>query len=325
MRILALLLALVLAPQAALARVAAFPETALRGDREISAFRVSASARQLADGRQETACFYDSTASAMTDDPINHRDPTGTEYVGPAENGVDAAATPTIDIDDLLTDAGTNCTVGACTSEVDMSQMECLRTLGFAAGAGFCAVQPEACVALSAASACMSSGASEEDALVLTTAMVPEVMAGLRAGQSLLKARQAERLAGIKRDPVTGEVLSVRTPRSQAGMLNINLLGKKVPSAKPQRPSSTAQPAQPVKAASPQPPQFRIPKSGLSGAERASDIPEWARGNRPFVGENGKAFAKRLLDAKYGPRNHDTGPGSEFSKLKKFGDRGFEK
>ena len=77
MRTLALLLALVLAPQAALARVAAFPETALRGDREISALRVGANASQLAETRQETACFYDSTASAMTDDPINHRDPTG--------------------------------------------------------------------------------------------------------------------------------------------------------------------------------------------------------------------------------------------------------
>ena len=77
MRILALLLALLFAPQAALASVAAFPETALRGDREISAIRVGSTARQLADGRQETACFYDSNASAMTDDPINHRDPTG--------------------------------------------------------------------------------------------------------------------------------------------------------------------------------------------------------------------------------------------------------
>jgi len=76
-RILALLLALLFAPQAALASVAAFPETALRGDREISAIRVGSTARQLADGRQETACFYDSNASAMTDDPINHRDPTG--------------------------------------------------------------------------------------------------------------------------------------------------------------------------------------------------------------------------------------------------------
>ena len=76
-RTLALVLALVLAPQAALASVAAFPETALRGDREISAIRVGSTARQLAETRQETACFYDANASAMTDDPINHRDPTG--------------------------------------------------------------------------------------------------------------------------------------------------------------------------------------------------------------------------------------------------------
>lgn len=90
MRTLALLLALVLAPQAALARVAAFPETALRGDREISALRVGANASQLAETRQETACFYDSTASAMTDDPINNRDPTGQLTVRlTAEDGID--------------------------------------------------------------------------------------------------------------------------------------------------------------------------------------------------------------------------------------------
>lgn len=92
MRTLALLLALVLAPQAALARALAFPETALRGDREISAIRTPASARQLADGRRETACFYDSNASAMTDDPINHRDPTGKQV--PADEELAAELAP---------------------------------------------------------------------------------------------------------------------------------------------------------------------------------------------------------------------------------------
>ena len=77
MRSLALLLALVLAPQAALARVAAFPESALRVDHKISGSRAGASARQGAEGRLEKAYFYGESASAIVDDPINHRDPTG--------------------------------------------------------------------------------------------------------------------------------------------------------------------------------------------------------------------------------------------------------
>jgi hypothetical protein len=71
-------------------------------------------------------------------------------------------------------------------------------------------------------------------------------------------------------------------------------------------------------------PRYKTPASGRSGAEAARDVPSWARGNRPMVGENGKQFAKRLLDEKYGNGQWEgTGPGSEFSKLKKWGDRGF--
>ena len=35
--------------------------------------------------------------------------------------------------------------------------------------------------------------------------------------------------------------------------------------------------------------ETRRPKSG-SGKERASNVPSWARGERPFVGENGREF-----------------------------------
>lgn len=65
-------------------------------------------------------------------------------------------------------------------------------------------------------------------------------------------------------------------------------------------------------------------KSGLTGKEAASDVPSWAEGERPLIGESGKDFAKRLLDNKYGAGNYPTGPGSEFSKIKKWGDRAFE-
>jgi hypothetical protein len=65
-------------------------------------------------------------------------------------------------------------------------------------------------------------------------------------------------------------------------------------------------------------------KSGLSGKEAADDVPSWAQGERPLIGESGKDFAKRLLDNKHGAGNYPTGPGSEFNNIKKWGDRAFE-
>jgi hypothetical protein len=74
----------------------------------------------------------------------------------------------------------------------------------------------------------------------------------------------------------------------------------------------------------PPPRRFKVPIPKLSGKDGAKDVPGWAKGNRPFEGESGKDFAKRLLDEKYGPQDHPTGPGSEFNQLKKWGDRAFE-
>jgi hypothetical protein len=70
--------------------------------------------------------------------------------------------------------------------------------------------------------------------------------------------------------------------------------------------------------------QYKAPKSGVSGKEGAKDIPSWAKGQRPKVGESGKDFAKRLLDEKYGEGNYEKGAKSEFSKIQKWGDRSFE-
>ncbi|MEE3314144.1 MAG: toxin TcdB middle/N-terminal domain-containing protein [Treponema sp.] len=61
-----------------------------------------------------------------------------------------------------------------------------------------------------------------------------------------------------------------------------------------------------------------------SGKERADDVPSWAEGESPYEDESGKDFSKRLMDKKYGENNYDKGPGSEYNKLKKWGDRGFE-
>jgi hypothetical protein len=69
---------------------------------------------------------------------------------------------------------------------------------------------------------------------------------------------------------------------------------------------------------------LKRPKPGLSGKEAARDVPSWAKGQRPLVGEPGKKFAERLLDAKYGRGNYPKGPGSEFNKIQKWGDRAFE-
>jgi RHS repeat-associated protein len=68
---------------------------------------------------------------------------------------------------------------------------------------------------------------------------------------------------------------------------------------------------------------FKKPKKGTKGKEGSTDIPSWAEGQRPREGESGRDFAKRLMDEKTGGGTYDTGPGSEFNKLKKYGDRHF--
>lgn len=69
---------------------------------------------------------------------------------------------------------------------------------------------------------------------------------------------------------------------------------------------------------------YKRTKTGLSGKEAASDVPSWTEGQRPLTTESGHDFARRLLDEKYGKNNYPTGPGSEFSKIRKWGDRAFE-
>jgi hypothetical protein len=61
---------------------------------------------------------------------------------------------------------------------------------------------------------------------------------------------------------------------------------------------------------------FKKPKKGTKGKEGSTDIPSWAEGQRPREGESGRDFAKRLMDEKTGGGTYDTGPGSEFNKLK---------
>ena len=68
--------------------------------------------------------------------------------------------------------------------------------------------------------------------------------------------------------------------------------------------------------------EYKIPKSG-TGEEKATDIPSRFKGERPYINESGKDFAKRLCDEAFGKGNYDTGPKSDYNRLKKYGDRAF--
>lgn len=71
-------------------------------------------------------------------------------------------------------------------------------------------------------------------------------------------------------------------------------------------------------------PEYKQPKSG-SGKEKSNNPPSWVKEERPYKGENGKAFAKRMMEKKLGKgAEYKTGPDSEYNKIKKYGDRNFE-
>ena len=61
----------------------------------------------------------------------------------------------------------------------------------------------------------------------------------------------------------------------------------------------------------------------LSGKEGTKDIPSWARGKYPYVGETGRQFARRLMDQQYGRGNWESNRKDQFNQLKKCGDRSF--
>ena len=74
---------------------------------------------------------------------------------------------------------------------------------------------------------------------------------------------------------------------------------------------------------------FKRRAAGLTGKEAATDIPGWARtwpDARPYVNESGVDFATRMMDKQYGSGrwSREGNQATEFSQLKKFGDRAFE-
>ena len=80
-------------------------------------------------------------------------------------------------------------------------------------------------------------------------------------------------------------------------------------------------------------PTIRKPKirrskaSKKSQKERATERPSWSYGKFKKEGENGKKYAKRLMDEHYGKGKWKRSgkQGDEYSQLKKFGDRGHKK
>lgn len=70
-----------------------------------------------------------------------------------------------------------------------------------------------------------------------------------------------------------------------------------------------------------QPTMPPILEAKKSDKERATDVPSWVKGMSPKPGQSGKDFAKEVCDEKYGTDNYNTGPGSEFNKIKKWIDR----
>lgn len=61
-------------------------------------------------------------------------------------------------------------------------------------------------------------------------------------------------------------------------------------------------------------PQYKKTKS-IKGSKPKHDALSWAKKYRPYTTEDGKAFAKRLCNGKYGAGNYKTGAGSEFSQI----------
>ena len=59
------------------------------------------------------------------------------------------------------------------------------------------------------------------------------------------------------------------------------------------------------------------------GKARSTNKPSWAAGEEPEDGENGKEYAKRMMDEKYGKGNwpKTEQQNREYSQLKKYGDR----
>jgi len=53
------------------------------------------------------------------------------------------------------------------------------------------------------------------------------------------------------------------------------------------------------------------------------DVYDWIKEWEPRTGEDGKAFAKRIMDLKYGKGKYEKGSDTEYSKAQKYADGHF--
>jgi hypothetical protein len=60
------------------------------------------------------------------------------------------------------------------------------------------------------------------------------------------------------------------------------------------------------------------------GGKPKDNVPSWAKGQAPLVGESGKDFATRILDEKYGKGEYEKGPRTEHNRIKKWADEHFK-
>lgn len=83
----------------------------------------------------------------------------------------------------------------------------------------------------------------------------------------------------------------------------------------------------PVGPTGPRVPMERIPRQGSQEAK--NDVPSWARRQARHVGESPIQYTYRLMDQHHGGRQawyrgrESTGPRSDFSRIKKFGESAF--
>ncbi|MBU2714256.1 RHS repeat-associated core domain-containing protein [Zooshikella sp. WH53] len=71
-------------------------------------------------------------------------------------------------------------------------------------------------------------------------------------------------------------------------------------------------------------PQIKKPVRNRHKNKPSDDVPEWAKEHRPLNKDTGESFAKRLCDDKY-PEGYGKGATSDYSKIKKWATRDFER
>jgi hypothetical protein len=71
-------------------------------------------------------------------------------------------------------------------------------------------------------------------------------------------------------------------------------------------------------------PEYKKPKSNISGKEGAKDKPSWVT-ERPLEGQNGKKFAVQEMNKKFGVGKWDRSTANgAYDKIRKWADRNFE-